>query len=151
MSVIIEVEQSAIVVDEAMYNMVLENVELVESKFSGGAIKWTWSGFHDELGEFNLTGMSSARITPATKAGKWYTALNKGKQPKVGEKIDLSQFIGCVAVVQVRNKTTADGMTYSNIVEVVKLEDDSDSFIAQKRVTEAPAAQESDDDVSVPF
>lgn len=151
MSFIIAAEASAVVVPEGFYNMILEKVDLVESKYPGGAVKWTWSGFHDELGEFNLTGMSSARITPATKAGKWYTALNKGIQPKVGEQIDLSQFVGSCAKVQVRNKTTADDITYSNIVEVVMLVDDSNSFIAQKRAKEASADQETEEKDPVPF
>jgi hypothetical protein len=135
MSVIITPEASSIVVEPGPYNMILDKLELVTGKF-GQSLKWFWKASHAQHGEITLTMMSSARLTPATKAGRAYCVLNRGVSVKAGQPVDMEQFIGCVCQVHVENKTTDEGVTYSNVVEVLRLIDDSNSFIAAKRQKE---------------
>jgi hypothetical protein len=132
MALIVEGEASAIVVPEGAYQMELANIEAVDGKF-GKSFKWFWKGDSAEQGEFELSMMTSARLTPATKAGRCYTVLNRNVQIGVGEKVDLEKYVGCLCEVLVRNKTNDDGITYSNVVELVRLVDDSNTFIAGER------------------
>ena len=136
MPVIIMAEPSSIVVDPGPYRKTLDKVELVPSKFGGQSLKWHWKGLHDDHGEITLTMITTAKLTPSTKAGNICRVLNGGVPVKVGESTDLEQFIGCVCEVLVENRTADDGVTYSNVVEVIKLIDDSGSFAAAKREEE---------------
>ena len=142
-------EASSTEISEGKYNAEFTRIEAVEGKF-GASWRWFWKLYHADHGEIVLTMMSSPKLTPATKAGAVLSAMNHGKFPGIGQEVDLEQYIGCQCEILVTNKTTDEGITYSNVSAVVKLIDDTNAFIAQKREGQEPTDDDGDED-DVPF
>jgi len=134
------VETSHVVVDPGFYHAEFVRIEETTGPY-GLSWRWFWKLFHAELGTVEMTMMSSPRLTPSTKAGEAYHVMNGGEFAKVGENVDLEQFYGVICEVQIENKIK-DGVEYSNITKIVKLVDDTNSFIARERGSRAKSEED---------
>ena len=139
--IILTGEGSNVVVEPGRYQMSLEKIEILPSNFGGQSLKWHWKTFHAEHGEIRLNMMTNARVTPATRAGKALTVLNGGQSVGLGEQVRVHDYVGCVCEVHVENRVSSkDGLTYSNVTEVIKLVDDSGSFASSRQPGEEAKA-----------
>ena len=119
---------------EAVYNVILKSIKKETAPF-GEVIKWTFEligeqfSYGDNEGNKKqriVTGTTSPLCNPNTKLYEWYSKL-VGKEPGVGEKIQLSVLFGKQCQVLTKNNTSkkADDngkfRVYSNVDRLISV------------------------------
>ncbi len=71
-----------------------------------------------------VKGSASAKLSPKSKLNKWVTAMRGGREPGVGETIDLEQFLGnnVQFILDANDKPGENGqppMRFYNIVDFI--------------------------------
>lgn len=94
----------------------LEKLEVLQTKF-GQSIRW-W--FRVQYGDMEglVSGLTSTRISTASKAYNWFIAL--GGSVRDG-KIKLNEVIGNQAIVKVVKRSNEKGTQFLNVVDVKPL------------------------------
>jgi len=76
----------------------------------------------DEGDDRRVTGLASKKLSEITKLGRWVAAI-LGRTPQVGEEITVDDLLHKHCRVVVKHKTSADGKTFANVVEVQSVAD----------------------------
>ena len=72
----------------------------------------------DEWDGRRVTGLASKKLNETTKLGRWVAAII-GHMPEVGEEVTIEDLLHKHCRVVIKHKTSPDGKTFANVVEVL--------------------------------
>jgi hypothetical protein len=118
------------------YNAEIADIQDVET-IHGESWKWIFKISNADEEETEITALSSRSFSPGSKAGRWTQLLLGGK--KLPKQLDLAKLVGCICQVFVEKTEKDNGKVFSNVKEITKLLDNSNSFLPKEFKIEAEA------------
>jgi len=104
-------------IEDGMYEAKL--VEIEETTLPEWGERWRW-WFEVETEDeetVKVAGLTSRKFSDRSKAYKWFSALT-GREPEIGEEVDLDEAVGNECLVEVKNKPGQGGAVFPNVVDV---------------------------------
>jgi hypothetical protein len=112
------VEEAAAVAAEGEYDAEVLTVRDMDGQH-GPMVRIEFALSTDEEWDgHRVSGIASKRLSETTRLGRWLTAI-LGRTPAVGEEITVEDLLHKRCRVVVKHKTSPDGKTFANVVEVL--------------------------------
>jgi len=125
-------------IPEGEYEGRLKDIKVIDTKY-GKAFRWIfeveYNGEKVEVG-----GITTTRFCPGSKAYKWFSVLT-GKEPKVGEKVNLLEAIDCECIVVVRDRQGRNTV-FSNVIDIKPAEEEEEEEEIEVEVEEEEEEEE---------
>lgn len=129
-------------IPEGEYKAKLKDIRVIDTKY-GKAFRWIfeveYNGEKVEVG-----GITTTRFCPGSKAYRWFNVLT-GKEPQIGEKVNLLEAIDCECIVVVRDRPGRN-MTFSNVVDIKPAEEEEEEEEEEEIEVEVEEEEEEEEE-----